>query len=276
MSVISIPRKHLRQPQGRLAVDWDVLPAESTICVAVPGIEPKRSLAANPRVASVGAFSRVVTPHGIGGYLGGSGGAQFFSLGPSNALLHPTEYTLVVARVLDTSSSSFASAHYGFNVGPWYRCLVHYPYNGGLYFDYGNATEGSGRLSVTEGLSFVGGALDVMAFVAGAARGREIWRNGTLIGRNVAATASTTWGADTYSLGRLDETLPETVLLAVVCREALREDLLSDVTRNPWQLFRADPIRFYSLASSGIPTLSALAASNTTSTGCRASVSLAF
>ena len=265
MSVIIIPRKHLTQPQGRLAVDWDVLPMESTRCVAAPGIEPTRSLAAKNYVTSVGAFSRVVTPYGVGGSLAASGAAEFFNLGGANALLHPTEYTLLVARVKDTSDSNYTSGHYGFDAGPSNRCLVHYPYVGGIYFDYGNSTEGSGRVSVTSGLSFIGGTLDVLAFVAGASRGREIWRNGVRIAKNASATASATWGTNPYSLGRLFDTLPETILLAAVCREALREDLLADVTRTPWQIFRADPIRIYSLPSGPI-SWSSLTASNITPT----------
>jgi hypothetical protein len=50
-----------------------------------------------------------------------------------------------------------------------------------------------------------------------------------------------------------------------------------DLAANPWQLFRADPIRIYSLPPGPIiPTLSGLTTSNITSSGARHSLTLTF
>lgn len=54
---------------------------------------------------------------------------------------------------------------------------------------------------------------------------------------------------------------------------ALSESECTDLSANPWQLFRANPVRFYSLPSGPI-TLNSLTASNITSSGSRFTVGL--
>lgn len=46
-----------------------------------------------------------------------------------------------------------------------------------------------------------------------------------------------------------------------------------ELTKDPWQLFRADPVRIYSLPSGAI-TLNSLTASNITQTGARITLGL--
>jgi hypothetical protein len=58
---------------------------------------------------------------------------------------------------------------------------------------------------------------------------------------------------------------------------ALPYDAAIDLSANPWQLFRADPIRIYSFPSGPIiPTLSGLTTTNITQSGARHSLTLTF
>lgn len=57
----------------------------------------------------------------------------------------------------------------------------------------------------------------------------------------------------------------------------VNEEEAADITDNPWQLFRADPVRIYSFPSGPIiPTLSGLTTSHITSSGARHSLTLTF
>jgi hypothetical protein len=64
------------------------------------------------------------------------------------------------------------------------------------------------------------------------------------------------------------------VALALFVDGVVSDDEYAELYASPWQIFKADPIRFYSLASGGIPTLTALTASNITQTGVRATLTL--
>ena len=54
--------------------------------------------------------------------------------------------------------------------------------------------------------------------------------------------------------------------------------MADELVDNPWQLFRADPVRIYSLPSGPIliPTLSGLSTMNITQTGARHSLTLTY
>lgn len=67
------------------------------------------------------------------------------------------------------------------------------------------------------------------------------------------------------------------IALTALWSRALSEAEAMELIANPWQLFRADPIRFYSLPSGPIiPTLSGLTTSNITSSGARHSLTLTY
>lgn len=77
------------------------------------------------------------------------------------------------------------------------RCGGHIPFTDGtVYFDFGGATSGSTRVSVS-GLTF--SPSDTWAFSVGA-RGMEIWQNGRLVASN-SATPTRSASADNWGLG---------------------------------------------------------------------------
>lgn len=62
-------------------------------------------------------------------------------------------------------------------------------------------------------------------------------------------------------------------VLSAVCGVALPDAAMFDLLDNPWRIFRADPIRIYSLPS-GALTINSITASNITSSGARITLGL--
>lgn len=61
--------------------------------------------------------------------------------------------------------------------------------------------------------------------------------------------------------------------LVAVFQSALSADEIAELSINPWQLFRADPVRIYSLPTGAI-SINSLTASNITQTGARIALGL--
>ncbi len=76
--------------------------------------------------------------------------------------------------------------------------------------------------------------------------------------------------------GANDRQLNGVIMAAAFWSRALNDYEVVELHSSPWQLFRADPIRIYSLPAATIPSSLNVAASNITSSGARATVTLVF
>ena len=160
----------------------------------------------------------------------------------------------VIRRPLDTVAR--ATTLFGCEAGASARILVHAPWSdGNLYFDFGNSTAGSGSVSAP----FVKSTSpDYLVFVAGGGKGREVWRNGTRIASNTAATASRPAGLPNFRLGACNNSnvssdLEEIYLFGAAGR-AWSDREIGSWFANPWQVF--EPRRVWVPGSAvGGPTI---------------------
>lgn len=260
MSVIIIPRKHLTQPQGRFALDLSG-PFSGGL-----------GFAETPTGES-GGFARVGTVGNVinGGLVGyGLNGSTYLRNSASPVRNYPLTFMALVRR---TAGTLGAVMSIGSGVQ---RHLLYYLGDGRL-----RMFSGAGSTSeTTAGSAGNSGELEWIAGRVSAANSRDVWLNGTLLGSDTgnivtteAATAAigTYWNSDAPAL-----TFTGEIYLACAWSRALPEAELRELYLSPWQLFRAEPLRIYSLPSGGIPTSIAVAASNITSSGARITATLSF
>lgn len=105
----------------------------------------------------------------------------------------------------------------------------------------------------------------------------ELWRDGVQLASRAKTAVVTAADAKMRIEGINTYTgwysAANTHILDAAWSRALSADELAAVGENPWQMFRADPVRFYSLPSGPI-TLNSLSVSNITSSGARFTVGL--
>ena len=101
---------------------------------------------------------------------------DYISLGSADALFPDSDKTTIVLIRRLSSSSPPNSTSFGYHVSNGSRVLANLPHNGNYYFDYGSTTTGRTSISVT-----VAAVYEVLIFVAGSSKGREIWQNGVRI-----------------------------------------------------------------------------------------------
>lgn len=100
----------------------------------------------------------------------------------------------------------------------------------------------------------------------------SLYLNGVLVGsatQSLGVVNAHNWYLGSGYGGQLDAVY----LLQAQWARGLTPSEIGDVSANPWQLFRADPVRFYSLPSGPI-TINSLTVSNITSSGARFTVGL--
>ncbi len=159
-------------------------------------------------------------------------------------VLSTTECTIILAKSLYGALTN-AGAGIGYGTAASDRVNAHLPFgNGNIYWDFGNATEGSGRVSVS-GQTWPLHQLEVFALVAGANRGREIWRNGVMIASNASATAARSTTTNALECGPYNGALYQHTYLAGILNYAVDRAALAEITANPWQLLKSAPRRMY-------------------------------
>lgn len=255
MATIIIPRKHLRQPQGPLvlAKQWQDLelgwlhyaPMGRSAAIGSAGVIPS-SRAISPCAAGLGYR-----------YVANGGGDPIAcpALGTTNLA------TFFFAVVLN-SGVPWAPPFYQ-RYGFWGPVFG----DGGTAFRY---TWDGGEWSYETGLVAKVGALTVGAYTIRPDR-VDIALNGQTHTRVVSNSARSfvsefQMGSDSQSA---DRTLDGHLLMAGIVTDAAAWSLerLRAFTESPWQLFRADPIRIYSLPSGPISiSWSSLTASSITQT----------
>lgn len=257
MAAIHIPRRHLIQPQGRLQVDWgSPLCDRLALCTSYGGdrAQPIVGPAATTNTIGDNAVSRA----GVGSKIVSEG--HEFNFGPAS-----TEWTLLSLAALGTAKSALLSqannptqsqTYLLANTGSGFA-----PEAGSFCFGSGINAGDATLLKATSAID-----ADPRAYLGlhRADGAEEIWWDGTNRGSrsktvtlNQADARIRIEGIYTYSGWYSGSNLH---ILDLVWAVGLRPELAQAVTENPWQIFRRDPIRFYSLPAAGQTsgTLSAL------------------
>ncbi len=268
MTAIIIPRRHYTQPQGRVEVDWSNPLSQGLLVAATPFSEmathPEIRYGARGAGARGGVLNRDPVTHGIA---------------------NSTIFVLTQALLPDDGSWWSATGHLFADTS------ATYPNDLGLRIA---APKRYGRLDVSardskmhvrsaivdvlDGDQSYGGAFSCAAtvgpdlLVTAFGSGKKWGTNGALQGYSYNAPAPTApaprFGQPTTSNGAMD-------CLSLVLRwgRVCSDEEIFEVERNPWQLFRADPVRIYSLPTGAI-SINSILASNITQTGARITLGL--
>lgn len=253
MSEIIVPRRHIAQPQGQIAL----APAWQDLELGWLHYAPMGRSATIGDAARLPS-SRVISPcaAGLGYRYVTNGGGDEITLPAFGSTNLATFFFAVVLN----SGVAWAPPFYdrgGVN-GPAFG-------TGGTAFRY--IWDGS-EWNYETGLTATVGALTVGAYTIRPGR-VDIALNGQTHTRAVTNSArsflSVRMGQDIQDTGR---TLDGHVLMAGIVTGAAAWSLerLRAFTESPWQLFRADPLRIYSLPTGPI-SWSSLTASNITASG---------
>lgn len=171
----------------------------------------------------------------------GQGTNQVFAGASAGDVFNGTECTVFCVRQhFDTTNR--ATAMFGFDNSTTSRVVASVPYSdGNCYWDCGSV-DASHRLSVAWGGKTTN--VEAVVLVAGAVKGREIWRNGNKLAGNAGITGSVSipnasWtvlgSAGTHS----DLADNEAVYLFGVVQRAWSDAEIRSWSGNPWQIFRA-------------------------------------
>lgn len=274
MSVIIIPRKHLRQPHGRVEVDWANPFALRLALLVLHSRGEIRDLVSGS-VATLGAKTFETRAAVLGGrfYSGaqwaerrivtstGDFSGDFTYLSFSAPAAVATRGVLAASCFTDKQSYLFANTDTAYAASP-----------GRLTFGgYDGATRFVSAPSVIDGRPHV--------FI-----GTRLAGTGVIsVDGSDVATGSLGMGAMGNPFTRLsveslygytgygDSTTPH--FLTAAWDRGLPGVERTEIATAPWQLFRADPIRIYSFPSGAI-TITSITASNITQTGARITLGL--
>lgn len=149
------------------------------------------------------------------------------------------------------------------------RVMSNCPWSdGNIYWDFGNIW--TGRL-VASGLSFSSNP-ECYIFIAGAERGREIWRDGKLEASSSANAPRSSYIGQTYIgcdpvVTSVADSDNEEVYLFAVFPEALSQAQCREISANPYSIFEPRSRQVFSASASASNDLSGLASSASSATG---------
>lgn len=261
MSVIIIPRRHYTQPQGRVELNTSHPLAQglSALYVLTPGqwgvdlvsqqwrgvvVGAAPAFAGNKLRTSGNMTNVVRLPHGAGGT---------FSA-PFSVVVGATKISgSVIWSILNDTTSAWSGIH----------------------------SAATGGMETSSGSTFTGsvsgvGPLGVFTHDGAALRGYGASEPvDTTVNNAPIPTQEITLGCARRSTSD-NAAVAEFELFGLYPR-ALDEIEARELSKNPWQLFRADPIRIYSFPTGPIiPTISGLSTTNITQTGARHSLTLTY
>lgn len=251
MSMIIIPRKHLRQPQGRIALKDEWADAQFVTAAQAISNAPhvvsggSRGLSFNINYASGGRSARPAQGSALPCAETGATLVVIASLaaGAPNSYL----YALVTGFPIDLRADSINLMTTG---------------QAGLY----NTTFPkalTSRVYCKAPKNFVGAPLDMYTSGVRQTLTPSQSPTGLLVTAPMVVgnvhTLTRQWAGD--------------ITLAVGIPQCVLPEIAEDISRNPWQLFRADPIRTYSLPTGAI-SINSITASNITQTGARITLGL--
>lgn len=271
-SILTRRRKRIFQPaKGMVQVDSNLLDPSKIIALINCAFPELNQI--NGKRIPANAINFANTPAGKAIHFTGSS-SEYLNLGSADSILDNNNFTLITCGVRNSSTTNTLTSH-GYAAGDGStRVLAHIPYSadGNIYFDYGNPTAGSGRISVSGSGYFTAGVDNRFGFVAGS-RGREIWRNGILLASDPAATSVRGATATDFYIGATNSTSAvspgspiEDIYFILVTREQLFRESILAITGNPWLTF-TDKKSFVFIPASGAADLSANAQAAASASG---------
>ena len=260
MSVIIIPRRHLRQPQGRLAV----APAWEGRMVSLVHFGDGRAVDIadeNRLYAPSGTVTPKAGTSAMGLRIGDGGSLDYFEAPSALSGLSGRATLVAFFNEIDATQSAFGGVFW--SVGGQYYCQFR---SAGNFCMFGGAA-----IANTIALSSLGTINTSVVF-----RGTDgvVFLNGL---RNDPGSNGTAFsaGAKTVRIGwtatnnQFHGTFGS---LGLVSGELTDEEAI-EFSRNPWMAYRADPVRIYSFPTGAI-SINSILASNITQTGARITLGL--
>ena len=266
MSALIIPRKFYSQPQGRAVVDWAHPLAQHLLFADTP------TTRTYPLTSLGGVSEKVFDAPAHGGSLAwefDGGALPRITVGISVSAGSPVTLCALVRR---TSQGSGLNPILSLGSPGGSRQLL-YDANDGVAL-YSSGEGGAAQACDWGGSPRSAKFLQVSA-VAGRSRApahRDVWVDGVKRSEDFAsasvgplnvAAVGTHWASGMPSGGFYGQ-----IWFAAAWSRALSDDEIIEMQARPWQIFRADPVRFYSLAA-GVPSSISLAASNFTAGSAR-------
>lgn len=271
MTGISIPRKHYTQPQGRvkIAPEWAgrsiascLSPMSGVMYDAVSG----RVFVTPPAVSSVASQIGVVNRY--------SGKVSPLGWTPMNAS-SGVDLTLIALANPTNVRASLVSQRSGLNANQIEIRLASDAVGKELADSVAfRASSDSGAIQFATSDVTLDGSWHLFAGVceSGVQRVYADGAAGAPVTRTSPASPS-----NTFTLAGLPDSTAiqysRDIGLVAVFQSALSADEIAELSINPWQLFRADPIRIYSLPTGAI-SINSITASNITQTGARITLGL--
>lgn len=278
MTAISIPRRHYTQPQGRLTIN-------------AANHAGAKALAAMTFQGSVfdAANDKLVPYSGSPVYGAGTAGYGLLATGgyklelPKNPVYLQKQTVTYYAMLQSTGggNSGYVFQRWMGSSVPSIGLGVH---NGSLNGWYLGVNGTTSDIDMSNPVADIGRAATnipaamVLTVGEGAARlyvnGRFVWAGS--YGGDIDYSR-TDMGLMLLGYGLGVSSFRGLLYSAGVLNGVMDDDAAEDFSANPWQLFRADPIRIYSFPSGPIiPTLSGLTTTNITQSGARHSLTLTF
>lgn len=268
MPEILIPRRHLRQPRGRVALDYGNPLVSGIVHAATPGYTRELS--------SVGTASQVVVKPA--GALRADMAIQVDGVTPgywrgdvTGRIAASMTFFAVASRSrLNVSGQALISVGQGDQRHLLYDALNKSAMFSGSGGSFGQAITGVESMPAADvPFSMLGRVLDNTR--------RDVWLNGVFQSEDFSPVAVS--GVNTAAIGAYwNDSAPTmywsgSIWMAVIWGRAIVNEEALALSENPYQIFRADPIRIYSFPASGL-TLNSLTMSNITSSGARATLGI--
>ena len=263
MTAIIIPRRRYTQPQGRVEIDWSHPLSEGLIFAFDPA--GWRNAVTGVAMTAVGGASRFPGPTG----------QRLRTLASADVLTCP------IPRVESTSPLyTYARATALASNTTRKRLLRLSNATAGtiVSFDYGDGSVNSALVGIQTASGFpslgtnsapVIGDQDVYFGHDGTAssNGLTVIVDGVAGTTNYGAQAARLAHADTLHLGNNSSALPWNGYIesVFIWTRPIPTDERAPLRENPWQLFRADPVRIYSLPTGAI-SINSITASGVTPT----------
>ena len=276
--MIIIPRRHYTQPQGRVTVDWSNPIAQKFSRLYVPQCEGFELVGPDePAISYRQNLSKQIDPLGVAGAFNNSAlveanpphensfvGTLWAFCRPNTAGTSVQE-TLVSLHKNDAANPLFR-IHITGSATPTGRWGAQYRNNAGLALNcwpstgYVRQGEAQHVAATVTSANLASLYVDGLLHGTGTAPVDNVYRNELSIG---AAHRGNT----------PELTFDGRIFIAGWGKQPHTADELVALYESPWQLFRADPIRIYSLPTGAI-SINSIAASNITQTGARITLGL--
>ena len=264
-----IPRRSVRtsQPQYAVGINWSNSLSRGITSVYLPSVGVSL-ICSGP--TTQGGTSRVTANSGVGRRFQGGVSTDFIGYGTADSLfgqnradgsivslLRYTDTTLRDAQLFGQSSDGGASN----------RILVQHWSDGKIYFDWGGATNGAGRISAT-----VSKTLNpfVISAISSASSGKKLWIDKQKVAENGADFTAFPSSSAVFRLGNIYSTWISDaceIYLAVTWNRPLSDLEYKSFVDNPWQIFEDEEEFVFRASAVGGSSLNAAASGSDTASG---------